>query len=200
MAKRIFTVFFVSILSLGYLSVELVPSGDRRLASCVEPVAEANILPLPSGLFGEIKDEVLKKSAMDYYIFLSKVEMQALAGRQSIRAMYGIKDAAPTSVFPDIVSFNPNANAFATGFLWGSFGNYQAPTSFTVGASLPGTLATQPSATAGAAAGLVKKPEGILFPPYGQQAMNRQATYSSPVMGTFLPSANAANNRIGTFK
>lgn len=200
MAKRFFTVLFVSILSLGYLSVGLLPSGERRLASCVDPVAEANILPLPSGLFGEIKSEALRKSTMDYYIFLSKVEAQALAGRQSIRAMYGIKDAAaPASVLPAITPFDPNANAFATGFLWGSFGDNQARNSFSVGTALAGNQVISPN-TAGIAGGLVKRPEGVLFfPPHNQQAANQRAALS-PTAGTFLPSANAANHKIGTFK
>jgi hypothetical protein len=196
MAHRIFTVFFVSILSLGYLSIGLLPSGERRLASCVDPVAEANTIPLPSGLFGEIKDEALKKSTLDYYLFLTKVEMQALAGRQSMRAIYGLSDA-PASALPVIAPFDPRANAFATGFLWGSFGDNQARSAFTVGSSLPSL--TIPPYTAGIASdGAVKKPEGVLFPPYNQQAANQKVIYS-PTVGTFLPSANSANHKIGTF-
>ena len=197
MAKRIFTVFFVSALSLGYLSVGLQPSGERRLASCVDPVAEANTLPLPSGLFGEIKDEALRKSTLDYYLFLSKVEMQALAGRQSMRAAYGLSDS-PASAFPTIAAFDPKANAFATGFLWGSFGENQARGPFTIGNSMPASLTIPPYTAGVIGESPVKAPEGILFPPYNQQAANQKIIYS-PTVGTFLPLANSANHKIGTF-
>jgi hypothetical protein len=176
MAKRIITVFFVSILSLGYLSFGLVPKAERRLASCVDPVAEANLLPLPGGLFGEIKDEALKKSTMDYYLFLTQVEMQALAGRQSVRAMYGLSDSAPASILPTITPFDPKANAFATGFLWGQFESAQPNSAFTVGKSMP----------------------QVSVPPYTLGYVNPSLT-ASAVKGLAFPSSNGANHKVGTF-
>lgn len=177
MAKQIFTVLFVSVLSLGYLSVGLhQPSGERRLASCADPVAEANTLPLPSGLFGEIKDEALRKSTLDYYIFLSKVEMQALAGRQSIRNMYGLSDTVSLGALPQIMPFDPKANAFATGFLWGQFESNQPNSAFSVGNAMP-----------------------KLSSPATNLGYVDPASYASAVKGTAFPSMNAANHKVGTF-
>lgn len=176
MAKRIFTVFFVSVLSLGYLSVGVSPSGERKLASCADPLAETNILPLPGGLFGEIKDEALRKSTMDFYLFLSKVEMQALAGRQAIQSMYGLSSPAAVSVLPTLTPFDPKASQFATGHLWGNIQGNHVPSNFTVGSSLP----------------------SLTVPPYtiGYTAQNVAA---SPVKGISFGVTNATNHKVGAF-
>lgn len=174
MAKRIFTVFFVSLLSLGYLSVGLFPAGERRLASCQDPVAEANIFPLSGSLFGEIKDEALKKSTMDYYLFLSKVELQALAGRQAIQNMYGLGAGVPVPALPTISAFDPKANAFATGFLWGQFESKQPQNAFTVGGSLP----------------------QLTVPAYTLGYSNPTAMNPS-VKGLAFPAMNGANHKVG---
>lgn len=193
MAKRIFTVLFVSVLSAAYLSVGVSPPGDRKLASCADPVAEANLLPLAGDLFGQIQDEALRKSTMDYYLFLSRVEMQALAGRQSMRAMYGVRDLAPVSVLPTFAAFDPKAGAFATSSPWGNMAfEGQAQNTFSVGNAI-GSVGSSPSIADPA----VKAPAGMLFAPSNPATTQRLT--QSPAMGIFFRSVNAPNHKIGTF-
>jgi len=200
MAKRFFSVLFLAVISLGYLSSGPQPAGSRGIA-CIDPVADTNILPLPGKLFGEIQDEALRKTTLDYYLFLTKVEMQAIAGRQSIRAMYGINDAAPASVLPSIAPFDPAGNQFATGFLWGGFADSQTKDSFKPGASLPG-LTIPPYTVGYSVANAKSSPEntaqGILFPPYNQQ-FEKQSVAASPNAGIFFPATNRASPKIGAF-
>jgi hypothetical protein len=194
MAKRFLSVLILAILSLGYLSVGVQPAGSRRIA-CIDPVADTNVLPLSGKLFGEIQDEALRKSTMDYYLFLTKVELQALDGRRSIRAMYGLKDGAP-SAMPTVSNFSLSGNVFASGFLWGQMGDIKPQPRVLPGLAIPPY--TLGYSAAEAEASPAKTARGILFPPYNQPSVS-QSVAASPTAGAFFPATNRANPKIGTF-
>lgn len=179
MAKRILSYLCLSLLSAGFLSVNFKPGGNRGIA-CIDPVVEANILPLSGSLFGEIQDEALRKSTLDYYLFLSKVELQALAGRQAVFSAYGMKNSSPVSLFPQIQNFQMGGNTFANGFLWGELANGQKD-----------SLSVE------------KNQPSLSIPPYSSFFTSAKAAGPAGAMpagiggGIALPSANIPNHKIG---
>jgi hypothetical protein len=96
-------------------------AGSRTLA-CIDSLG--TVFPIHSQLFSQVQDEALKRSAMDYYLFLSGIELNALMDRQSIRSAYGLGVGLfPTGNLyapPSVVNFSLSHNPFgATGALWG---------------------------------------------------------------------------------
>lgn len=141
-------------LAIGCLAFSPPLGSSSRGIACVDPVV--NTLAFPEQLFGQIQDQALRKSTLDFYLMLSQAETNALVGRQSIRAMYGLSDSPMASgtlyAPPAIVNFNAASNPFgATGFLWGnlnSLGNASAPAASLNSGNLTignGILAAQPS-------------------------------------------------------
>lgn len=96
--------------------------GQRRLASCVEETVQSP-LAFDSQLFSHIEDEALRTSALQYYAFLTQVEMNALKGLDSARTMYGLPSLSVGSASnlyapPTISNFQLQANPYHLGS-WG---------------------------------------------------------------------------------
>lgn len=129
---------------------------SRGLASCFEPGAPIQSLGLSGSLVGIVHDEALKRSAQDYYLFLSQVEASSLAGRQAIRSAYGLgasSFSADIYQLPTVMNFQPLAQpaAGAQGFLWGDIGAFAAsPMNVTMPTQLhapvPGTSVAEANA------------------------------------------------------
>jgi hypothetical protein len=106
--------------------------GVRKLASCEESLAPASF-PMESQLFSHIQDEALKKSALQYYTFLTQIEMNAIQGLESARTMYGLPKmsvGAGVNLYgpPTIVNFSLSSPANYQGS-WGLLPGIQAPES-----------------------------------------------------------------------
>ncbi len=131
--KHPFTVFSLLILTAISLSAFFPENSARRkLASCEESVAPVSF-PMESQLFSHIQDEALKKSALQYYTFLTQVEMNAIQGLESARTMYGLPQmsvgvGANLYAPPTIANFSLSSSSNYLGS-WGQIPGLQAPES-----------------------------------------------------------------------